>query len=222
MSRRVRVLVVDDHRMFAQSLVRILGDETDIEVVGIAASAEEAVHVLSEQPADVVLLDYELPDTVGVSGITRIHAVLPDARLVLLTGHDDGDVLAAAIEAGCCGFITKDKATDHLIDAVRAAGAGEAVISSAMLAQLLPKLRRDGDGRDPAALTPREQEVLGLLADGLSTDAIAERLFVSRNTVRNHVQRMMEKLDAHSRLEAVAIAVRRGLVTAPSRGPSAR
>jgi len=216
--RRVRVLVVDDHRMFAQSLVRILGDEPDIEVVGVAASAEEAVQALSEHPADVVLLDYELPDTIGVSGITRLHEVRPDARLVMLTGFDDGNVLAAAIEAGCCGFITKDKATDQLLDAVRAAGAGEAVISPAMLAQLLPKLRRDREGRDPAALTTREHEVLALLAEGLSTEAMAERLFLSRNTVRNHVQRIMAKLDAHSRLEAVAVAVRRGLVAGPSRG----
>ncbi len=217
MSGRIRVLVVDDHRMFAQSLVRILGDETDIEIVGIAASAEEAVQVLTEQSADVVLLDYELPDTNGMSGIASVHSVRPDARLVMLTGHADGDILAAAVEAGCCGFITKDEATDHLIDAVRAAGAGESVISSVMLAQLLPKLRRDGPVRSPAALTPREQQVLELLAQGLSTDVIGERLFVSRNTVRNHVQRLMTKLEAHSRLEAVAIAVRRGLVAAPAR-----
>ena len=218
MQRRVRELVVDDHRMFAQSLVRILSDEPDIEVVGLAASAEEAAQALAEHPADVVLLDYELPDTSGVSGITRLHEVQPDARLLMLTGFDDADVLAAAIGAGCCGFITKDKATDQLLGAVRAAGAGEAVISTAMLAQLLPKLRRDDEGRDPAALTSREHDVLELLAEGLSTEAMAERLFLSRNTVRNHVQRVMAKLDAHSRLEAVAIAVRRGLVAGPSRG----
>jgi DNA-binding NarL/FixJ family response regulator len=216
-TRRVRVLVVDDHRMFAQSLLRILEDESDLDVVGLAGSGAEAVRLAGDHPADVVLLDYDLPDTDGVRCIAMLRAVLPDARFVMLTGHADADVLAAAIEAGCCGFITKDKATDELIDAVRAAGAGESVISPAMLAQLLPRLRHEGQKRDPGALTARERDVLALLADGLATDQIAARLFVSRNTVRNHVQRLMAKLGAHSRLEAVAIAVRQGVVGVPTR-----
>jgi DNA-binding NarL/FixJ family response regulator len=208
----IRILVVDDHRMFAQSLVRILEDEPDIEVVGIAGTAEAACAAALEHSPGVVLVDYGLPDTDGVGAIDALRKVVPAAEFVMLTGHTEPEVLAAAIDVGVRGFVTKDKATDELLDAVRAAAVGESIISPAMLAQLLPQLRRTDPQPARIELSGRELEILGLLAEGLSTEAIAARLMLSRNTIRNHVQRVMTRLGAHSRLEAVAIATRRGLM----------
>ncbi|MCU1458191.1 MAG: response regulator transcription factor [Actinomycetia bacterium] len=224
MDERIRVLVVDDHRMFAESLLRILGDEADIEVVGIAHTAEAGTALAVEQRPTVVVVDYGLPDFDGVQAVAMIRAAIGEVGFVMLTGSAERSVLSAAIDAGCAGFITKDNASRELLNAVRAAGIGESVISPAMLAKLLPQLRKDGgrSSRDPLDLTSREREVLGLLADGMSTVGIEQTLFVSRHTVRNHVQRVMAKLGAHSRLEAVTIGVRRGLIEAPSRDLESR
>jgi DNA-binding NarL/FixJ family response regulator len=217
---RIRVLVVDDHRMFAQSLVRILADESDIEVVGVASTVNEARAVASCQPADVVLLDYELPDATGTEAVASLRESMPEAQFVVLTGRTDTDALAAAVEAGCCGFVTKDKCADELMRAVRAASANEAVIPPAMLAQLLPRLRRAQRHTGSTELTPRETEILDLLAQGWSTDSIAQELVLSRHTVRNHVQRVLTKLGAHSKLEAVALATRTGLIRRSTASPT--
>jgi DNA-binding NarL/FixJ family response regulator len=212
---RLRVLVVDDHRMFAQSLVRILEDEPDLEVIGIATTAADAGAMAARHQPDVVVLDFELPDTQGGCGTGIIREAWPAAKVVMLTGHAEPAVLASAVESGCSGFVTKDRATDELIDAVRSVGSGGAAIPPAMLMQVLSNLREDVSPADAVALTPREQEVLTLLAEGVTTDDIASRLYLSRNTIRNHVQRVLSKLGAHSRLEAVVIASRDGLISPP-------
>ncbi len=141
----------------------------------------------------------------------RIHALRPAVKLLILTGAEDSSVLVDAIEAGCSGFLTKDKAFKELLVAVRTAHAGDAYIPQELLSGLLPRLSRTyrGVGAD---LTQREREVLGLVAEGLSNQAIANRLVLSINTVRNHVQSLLNKLDAHSKLEAVAIATRERLL----------
>lgn len=211
-----RVLVVDDHRMFAESLVRLLTDEGDIDVVGVATSGAEAGVLAREHQPDVVVLDYQLPDLAGPTAVALVRDAAADARIVMLTGYADEAALATAIEAGCSGFVTKDKAAEDLISTVRAATTGDASIPTALLASLVPRLSRERAPTIGADLTAREREVLELLADGRSTDAIGDALFVSRNTVRNHTQSVIRKLGAHSKLEAVAIATRAGLV-----GPAA-
>lgn len=210
----LRVLVVDDHRMFAESVARILGDEADLEVVGVVGSAEDARAAAASTQPDVVLMDFGLPDVDGATMARLLRDAHPSVQIVMLTGQIDDLVFAAAIEAGCVGLVTKDKASSELLSAVRAAGAGELAIPPATLARLLPILRRDGQGAKPQ-LTAREQEVLELLVEGAATATIAERLFVSPNTVRNHVQRILVKLEVHSKLEAVAVALRLGLVDKP-------
>jgi len=143
----------------------------------------------------------------------RLRDLFPDAGLIMLSGLDDDSVLRSALAAGCTGFVTKDRAIDDLVDAVRSVRAGRGAIDPAATARLAnPSLPNRETG-----LTQREQEVLVLLADGLATREISERLFISVNTARNHVQRLIAKLGAHSRLKAVAIARRAGLVdTAPA------
>lgn len=211
---RLRVLVVDDHQMFAESVARILGDEADLEVVGVVGTAEDARIAAAAAQPDVVLLDFGLPDLDGATAARLLRDEHPSSQIVMLTGQIDDGVFAAALEAGCVGVVTKDKASSELLSAVRAAGAGELAIPPATLARLLPILRRDGQSPKPQ-LTAREHEVLELLAEGASTATIAQRLVVSPHTVRNHVQRILVKLEVHSKLEAVAVALRLGLVDKP-------
>lgn len=207
----LRVLIVDDHAVFADGLTALLSSEPDVAVAGIAHGVVEAGALAAKAQPDVVLMDYELLDGTGVEATAAVLSTCPAASVVMLTSFSDDAVLLAAIEAGCSGFVTKHRAGHEVVDAVRAAAAGEALISPALLARLLPRLRRE-PVRAASTLTAREIEVLDLLAEGLSNQAIADRLSVSHNTVRNHVQNLLTKLHAHSRLEAVATAVRQGLV----------
>ncbi len=211
----IRVLVVDDHRMFAESLVRLLEDERDIEVVGTATRISEATEAVARTAPDLVLLDYLLPDGDGTKAIHEIRRVAPGTKVVVLTALNDERALMAALGAGCDGFVTKDRASDELVHAVRAVAAGEVQIPPDLLARALPRLRGGDDAA--GALTRRELEVLELLADGMPNPGIAAHLHISINTVRNHVQNLLTKLGAHSRLEAVALGIRRGLVAGPGR-----
>jgi DNA-binding NarL/FixJ family response regulator len=211
----VAVLIVDDHRMFGESLGRLLSDEDGIAVLGVATTGAEAVEAIEKLQPRVVLMDYQLPDQDGVTVAAQIKERDPEVMVVMLTGLGDDRVLLAAIEAGCSGFLTKDRAAAEVADAVRAAAAGEALISPALLARLLPKLNRTY--REIGAdLTDREREILGLLTKGLSNRAIAAELFLSLNTIRNHIQSILRKLGSHSKLEAVATAVREGVIGYPS------
>ena len=207
----VRVLIVDDHQMFAASLAQSLQSEPDLLVVGQAASVAEASALLASTAPDVVLLDHRLPDGDGVSAIAGLHGIRPSAQIVVLTATTSDRVLVAAMEAGAAGFVAKTQRLDDLVDSVRAAAQGESVVSAKLLTRLLPRLqRRGGGGR--ADLTEREHEILDLLATGLSNADIARQLTISVHTVRNHVANLSAKLGAHSKLEVLAIAVREGLV----------
>jgi two-component system response regulator DevR len=208
---QIKVMVVDDHQLLTQSLLMVLAEEPDFEVVATAASVAEAQLMARRHPPDVALMDYRLPDGLGTEAARLIRQENPEVKVVMLTGFPDDSILVAAIEAGCSGYITKDSAVTEAISAVRAAHAGEALISPSMLARLLPKLRRDYRGVG-STLTDRELEVLQLLAKGSQNQAVADHLFLSINTVRKHVQSILSKLGAHSKLEAVAIAVREGII----------
>jgi DNA-binding NarL/FixJ family response regulator len=207
----IRVLVVDDHEVLSASLAHVLDDEPDLVSVGVAGSLERARAMIPTTAPDVVLLDHRLPDGDGVSAITELRGLRPGMKVVVLTASAADHVLVAAIEAGASGFVSKSRSLAELTKAVRAAAAGEAVISPELLARLLPRLHRSGRPR-ATDLTEREREVLGLLADGLSNAAIAEQLVVSVHTVRNHIANLSAKLGAHSKLEALSIAVREGLL----------
>jgi DNA-binding NarL/FixJ family response regulator len=207
----VRVLVVDDHQVFAASLAHALTAEDDLLVVGVATSLQGARAQTGATAPDVVLLDHRLPDGDGVSAISDLHALRPSVQVVILTATTSERVLVAAMEAGAAGFIAKTQPLDDVIDGVRAAAQGESVVSPKLLARLLPRLHRRS--RAPAtALTERERDILDLLAQGLQNADIAGQLSLSVHTVRNHVANLSAKLGAHSKLEVLAIAVRDGLV----------
>ena len=209
---QVRVLIVDDHEVLASSLAQALDAEPDLRVVGRAGSLERAEILISSESPDVLLLDHRLPDGDGVSAIPRLLALRPSMAVVVLTASAAEHVMVAAIEAGVSGFVSKTRGLGELTTAVRAAAAGEAVISPEMLSRLLPRFQRGRSGVARVTLTEREREVLGLVAEGLTNAAIAERLTVSVHTVRNHVANLSGKLGASSKLESLAIAVREGLL----------
>lgn len=207
----IRCLIIDDHRMFADSLSRLLDDEPDIEVVGVIGDGGEAAGRAIALNPHVVLVDYQMPGTDGVEIARDIKLQKPAIMVVMITGSTDDRVLLAAIDAGCSGFMTKDRAAKEVADAVRGAAAGEALISPALLSRLLPQLSRTyrSVGDD---LTKRELATLRYLAMGIPNKAIAKEMNLSLSTVRNYVQSVLTKLGAHSKLEAVSLAVRAGII----------
>ena len=207
----IRVLIIDDHEVLASSLALVLDAESDITAVGVATTLEQAHELIGSTRPDVLLLDHRMPDGDGVAAIPRLRAQRPSLGIVVLTASAADHVLLSAIENGASGFLSKTRSLDEVTAAVRAAAAGESVISPELLARLLPRFGR-GKVHSPDELTEREREVLALVAEGLSNAAIAERLVVSVHTVRNHIASLSAKLGAHSKLEALSIAVRQGLL----------
>jgi DNA-binding NarL/FixJ family response regulator len=206
----VRVLIVDDHQMFATSLAQALHSESDLRVVGQGTSIAEARDLMASTAPDVVLLDHRLPDGDGVGAIPDLHRIRPSVKIVVLTAATSDRLLVTAMEAGAAGFIAKTQRLDDVINGVRAVAQGESVVSAKLLTRLLPRLHRQSGGG--AELTEREREILDLLARGLSNADIAQQLTISVHTVRNHVANLSAKLGAHSKLEALSIAVRQGLI----------
>ena len=213
-----RLLIVDDHDMFAESLRLALSAEPGLAVVGTASTLAQARNLVATSAPDVVLLDHRLPDGLGVDSIGMIKSLRPGVQVVILTAAAEDSMLVAATEAGCAGFILKTSPLDELVAAVRTAAAGEIMISSDLLARLLNRLHHQYE-KPVAELTAREREILQLISQGLTNGAIASTLFISVNTVRNHVQSLLAKLEAHSKLEALSIAIREGIIDPP--GPSA-
>lgn len=205
--------MVDDHEVFGTSLARTLDDEPDIDVVGSVTGVSQAFEIIP-QGVDVVLSDFRLAETDGVRFARMVRERWPQVKVVMLTASNDQAVLAAALDAGCAGFVTKAESLTTVIGAIRGAAAGEAVITPSLLARLLPRLAHRGRGRNPD-LTRREQEVLLLIVQGKSNQEIADDLVLSRDTVRNHVASILSKLGVHSKLQAAATAVQRGLVAPP-------
>lgn len=211
---RIRVVLIDDHELVSQAVAGSLRDRPEIAVVGTAASAGDGRRLVRELVPDVVLMDYRLPDGTGTAAARQILQERPRTRVVLLTASDEERVVTEAIEAGCAGFVRKSDGIDDLVGAVQAAHAGTAVFPSELLGRALDRLRR-ADRPAPSGLTPREVEVLRLLSEGLATRVMAERLGVTVHTMRNYVQSVIQKLDTHSKLEAVAAARRQGLLPLP-------
>jgi DNA-binding NarL/FixJ family response regulator len=216
--RRIRVLLVEDHRLLADSLSALLRREPDIAVVGVAGSVAEAKE-LARDRLDVVLMDYQLPDGTGAEATRAIKARWPAARVIMVTALTDDETVLESIQAGADGYLTKDRAAAEVVLAVRAAHAGETLLPRTVIAEIARRVAATKERTDERLmiepLTPRELEVLRALSEGLSTPEICERLFISPNTLRTHVQNIMGKLRVHSKLEAVAFALRYRLVEPP-------
>ena len=211
-----RVLVVDDHEMFSEALELLLGRQPDVELVGSARDAEEAMAMLHEDP-HVVLMDLDMPGTDGIEATRQIREKVPGTKVVLLTAIQSPEVIAEALSAGACGYVPKTRAVDDLMDVVRRAAAGEIVLPERDLAAVLEQLKGPQVSAAEAALarlTPRETEILRSLADGRTSNQVAQSLGISALTVQSHVKNILAKLGVHSKIEAVTIAWRFGLATA--------
>lgn len=217
MTPSVRVLIVEDHPIVADGLRLTLSRAEDLEVAGTAGTVAEARALAAELAPDLVLLDHHLPDGTGAEAARAIRDAAPRAVLVMLTADASDDAMLSAIEGGVAGYLLKSEAVGGIVDAVRRAAAGEMLIPTATLASLLARLerRREREARRwelAERLTPREIEVLERMTRALDNKAIAEQLGISVATVRVHVQNVIEKLGAHSRLEAVLLAQENGVL----------
>ena len=211
---KLRVMVVDDHRMVVQALVLALAREPDIDVVGTASSVREAMDRVAEARPDVLLIDYFLPDGTGVDAVRGLEH---NFKTVFLSSERSDGAVLAALEVGACGYLVKSEPLDQLVAAVRRAGEGEILLPPGELVALLGRQReqqrREAELQKVAdSLTPREHEILQLMAQGIDNRAIAESLHLALTTVRWYVQVMLEKLEVHSKLGAVARAAELGLI----------
>ncbi|MGW8225881.1 MAG: response regulator [Anaerolineales bacterium] len=215
---KIRLLLVDDHAVVRTGLRMMLEGEQDIEIVGEAESASEALNQISLLEPDVVLMDIGLPDMSGIDATREIKQLAPDIAVVALTIHEDEEYFFKMLDAGASGYVPKRAAPEELITAIRVTAQGEVYLYPS-LAKLLvsdylsqsqqPRNRATLDG-----LTPREFEVLTLLADGASNLEIAEQLNISPKTVARHRENIMGKLNLHSRAELVKYAIRKGIIQA--------
>ena len=212
----IRILLVDDHKMFRAGIRALMSSQRDMEVVGEASTGEEALDLVPSLSPDVVLLDIGLPGIGGVEVARRIHATHPEVHVLALTAHDRPEYFFEILRAEAAGYVLKEAAPSELFTAVRAAYRGEAYFYPTVARKLLNDyLRRvsAGDERESYdGLTPREREVLKLIAEGHSNRDIAESLVISVNTVEVHRARLMRKLDLHKRAELVKYAIRSGLI----------
>jgi two-component system, NarL family, nitrate/nitrite response regulator NarL len=212
-----RVLLVEDHRVVAEGLAALLDDDTDLQVVGWVETVADAARLSLPEPVEVVVADYWLSDGTGVEAVGSLRTRWPDAAVLFLSVDDSDEAMLAALEVGAAGYLVKSAGGADVISAVRRAAEGEILVPPHRLAALLT-LRRERAERSRRldSLTPREREILSLMAEGMDNRQVAQRLHVSYATVRSHVRHLLGKLGARSKLEAVVRAVDWGL---PERGP---
>lgn len=213
----IRLLLVDDHTSFRGALAFMLGREDDITVVGEAGNLADADAILQRHPVDVALVDLDLAGEDGVSLVKAMHAQYPQSAAIVLTANQRPEGRAMAVAAGAVGVLLKTASIPEVIAAVRAAAEGEALISASEVVSLFRSAAahqaKTADGeRALESLTAREADVLRALAEGLDNQAIADRLYISQETVRSHIVRILRKLGVESRLQAVLFALRHGFV----------
>ena len=206
----LRVMLVDDHRMLREGLKRALEAEGFM-IVGEANDGHEALKMALERKPDVILMDVSMPDIDGIEATRNIMQADARQRIVMLTMHMDRDVIDRAIKAGAIGYLTKDCSVSEVADAIRMAANGDMALSPKLAELMLTEARKLEHG-DERLITRREEEVLQLIADGLSTPEVASKLYISQKTVKNHLASIYEKLNARDRTQAVLLAVRMGII----------
>jgi DNA-binding NarL/FixJ family response regulator len=222
LEERIRIAIVDDHQMLIEALSLVIDREPDLQMVGSVNNCAAAGQLLLESCPDILLLDVSLPDGDGLALVPQLRATCPKTHILVLTSMADEGTLLRAIEAGVSGFVGKHRPVSEVFAAIRQAADGEIVMPSSLLVGLLTRRQASAQldiARSPVdyePLTPREREILAHTAEGKSGAMIAQELNISLMTVRTHLRNLMSKLNVHSRLEAVAFALRHGLIDPPS------
>ena len=218
-SEPVRVLVVDDQELFRRGLIMLLSGDTDIEVVGEAADGITATELAVKTAPDVILLDVRMPRRTGVEACRGIKEAVPSAKIIMLTVSDEEADLYESVKNGASGYLLKDSSIEEVAQAIRVVNEGQSLISPSMAVKLIDEFKQmskpEREQGPALRLTDRELEVLRLVAKGLNNREVAKELFISENTVKNHVRNILEKLQLHSRMEAVMYAMREKLLDLP-------
>ena len=204
----IRIVIADDHPVVREGMRALLEAESDLDVVGAAANGEDAVRLAGELHPDVILMDLRMPGTDGATATAEISARYPDVHVLVVTTYDSDQDILKAVEAGAAGYLLKDTPRDELYRAVRAAAQGETVLAPTVAARLVTHMRAP----KASSLTPRETEVLGCVARGLTNADIGRELFIGEATVKTHLLRTFAKLGVDDRTAAVTVALERGLL----------
>lgn len=219
----MKVLIVDDHILFREGLAGLLRSQEDMHVVGECGSVQEAIETAQTTQPDVILMDFSLPDGTGLDATRAILNLMPDISVIFLTVHDNDERLIAAMRSGAKGYLLKNLSVNKLLASLRALERGEAALSRSMMARILtefaqPESSAQTEPSPLVSLTSREIEVLQELAFGITNQDIANRLYISENTVKNHIHNILEKLNINNRREAIEFARKNGLST-PATAP---
>jgi len=213
----IRLLLVDDHDVVRTGIKILLENQPDLVIVGEASTGMQALSLAKTTNPDVVVMDLTLPDISGIEATRRLKESCPQVAVVALTIHEDEQYFFEMLQAGASGYVPKRAAPEDLISAIRTAFSGEIYIypslAKALVADYLGRGSQEVDTQSKDGLTSREQEVLALLAEGLSNEEIGERLSISKHTVARHRENLMRKLELHSRSELVKYAIRKGLIS---------
>lgn len=215
MAEMIRLLLADDHNVLRQGMAQVLDAQPDIQVVAQAANGDEALRLVTEHRPHIVLMDINMPGLDGVAAARRITASFPETGVIILTMYRRDDYVFEAIKAGADGYLLKEVELEELLDAIRAVARGEAVIDSAIASRVLDEFRRPRPFREEEETVPelaeRDLEILRLLAQGLSNQEIADRLFIAEKTVRNRLSGIFQQLHLENRTQAALYAIQQGI-----------
>lgn len=206
----MKIAITDDHRVVREGIRYMLSDAADIEVVGEAGSGEELLELVASHQVDIVLLDVRMPGMSGLDALERLAETAPQTRVLMLSMHDQPAYVRRALELGAVGYVLKNAGRDELLSALKVADAGGTYLPAALMEPLVADMT--GGGRPTGRLSPREQQVLQLVADGLENKQIATELEISEATVKTYLRGVFERLDVSSRAEAVAVGLRLGII----------